>query len=135
MPGAGWQVDNLIESSAKPVKPLLSNYHDRMPERLACPEHSTPLNFSAADHKFREGEDGHCWSDPMWTHVGDGVQDEASTSGSDMDDDAMEESGMDAKIAAVLRGTAEAKASVQKTKEAATQLRFRVRPFACNPCI
>ncbi|KAK9903496.1 hypothetical protein WJX75_007153 [Coccomyxa subellipsoidea] len=53
-------------------------------------------------------------------------EDEASTSGSDMDDDAMEESGMDAKIAAVLRGTAEAKASVQKTKEAVTQLRFRV---------
>ncbi len=56
------------------------------------------------------------------------MQDEASTSGSDMDDDAMEESGMDAKIAAVLRGTADAKATVQKTKEAVIQLRFRVSP-------
>lgn len=53
-------------------------------------------------------------------------QDEASTSGSDMDDEDMEASGMDAKIAAVLRGTADAKASVQKTKETVTQLRFRV---------
>ncbi len=40
----------------------------------------------------------------------------------------MEASGLDAKIAAVLRGTADAKASVQKTKETVTQLRFRVTP-------
>ena len=35
---------------------------------------------------------------------------------------------MDAKIAAVLRATADAKESGRKAKEAVSQLRFRVRP-------
>lgn len=53
--------------------------------------------------------------------------DEASTSGSEDDDEAMEASGMDAKIAAVLRATADAKESSRRQKEAMAQLRFRVR--------
>jgi len=52
--------------------------------------------------------------------------DDVSTSGSDDDDEAMEASGMDAKIAAVLRATADAKESSRKAKEAMSQLRFRV---------
>ena len=52
--------------------------------------------------------------------------DEASTSGSEDDDEAMEASGMDAKIAAVLRATADAKESGRRAKEAVAQLRFRV---------
>ena len=39
----------------------------------------------------------------------------------------MEASGMDAKIAAVLRATADAKESSRRQKEAMAQLRFRVR--------
>jgi predicted tellurium resistance membrane protein TerC len=58
------------------------------------------------------------------------TQDEASTSGSDMDDEDMDRLGIDAKIAAVLRGTADAKASAQKAKEAMSQLRYRVRSIA-----
>ena len=53
---------------------------------------------------------------------------EASTSGSEDDDEAMEACGMDAKIAAVLRATADAKESGRRAKEAVSQLRFRVRP-------
>ena len=59
-------------------------------------------------------------------------EEEASTSGSEDDDEAMEASGMDAKIAAVLRATADAKESGRKAKEAVSQLRFRVRHNICT---
>ena len=60
--------------------------------------------------------------------------DDVSTSGSDDDDEAMEASGMDAKIAAVLRATADAKESSRKAKEAMSQLRFRVRHEKTRLC-
>ena len=52
--------------------------------------------------------------------------DEASTSGSEDDDEAMEASGVDARIAAVLRAAADAKESGRRAKEAVVKLRFRV---------
>jgi len=67
---------------------------------------------------------------PTWVQ-----DDEVSTSGSDDDDEAMEASGMDAKIAAVLRATADAKESSRQAKEAMSQLRFRVGHFRLDCAI